>query len=395
LKNLGVFAVINFRENRAEFEIFKALFQVTDLKVQQSFRKSLLMILTSFGQDRIRGLDNTMIEIAASGKNRYQINRALRTLTNEAGYKDNPFLLIALARTTVYKTTAPAFGSPQTNYLLVSKAVNAANKSLYDSASKSQLRKISRTEAGAINRWASEMYRESNLENNSIRRLWISRFLSMTVEERDSFEEGDIIQIVNTNVNEQSISEKELYDLDRIRAQERAGIPSSNRTRIPKTGQHSEKYFQKPSDRLQMKNALVRQKKRQQHKGYRPKYRTVDVSKPIYGSANRIAKGQSAVLHIVNEFLAYKNLYQESKRIEAENIREHEYLHKRAILQGRVNQERRRQIPYKPKKIKNWIVRLKRHANNLSSRNEKRKIYDLLGIAEIMLEESYAFWGRK
>lgn len=105
--------LITFREQRASFEIFKVGTFITDVAIRDEITKDLENILSTAGSKRIEALNNLMVTIEGSGASRYQIFQALRFLTNESGYKNNPFLLIAFARTTIYKSETPSIGSSQ------------------------------------------------------------------------------------------------------------------------------------------------------------------------------------------------------------------------------------------------------------------------------------------
>lgn len=115
LEEPWVISVQNFLKNRAAFEIFKVAMFITDSEIRKSFMDDLENILSASGEKRINALNNLMNTMTGTPSARFQIYKALKILTNESGYKNNPFLMIALAATTSYKSNTPSIGSAEIN----------------------------------------------------------------------------------------------------------------------------------------------------------------------------------------------------------------------------------------------------------------------------------------
>ena len=157
--------VNSFRNQRASFEIFKVAMLVSDLAIKKLVANDLEKILLTSGQTRIDAINNLMITIASSSSSRHEIFQALRFLANESGYKNNPFLLIAIARTQVFVNYASPFDNPVYDQSLIANAVKSANDNLYSSNPK-----INNLEAATINQIASRLYDEAHANNKATNR---------------------------------------------------------------------------------------------------------------------------------------------------------------------------------------------------------------------------------
>jgi len=380
----------DFRDQRASFEIFKVGMFISNSEVRKNITDDLEIVLSASGDKRIKGLNDLMITIGGSGASRYEIFRALRFLTNESGYKDNPFLLIALARTTVYRSETPSMGSEVYDHSLIERALKATNDDLYDNSVKSHLTKVNRQEAAQINHWAGELYVDSNAVEKSLNRKWIERFLSMSDEERATLKEGDVIEAVPPGVTVMetpSVNERNLDSLDIKRAEAQQMEQQMNRigSPHPPSDPRSSEYFQTPTDKLEMNDALVRQKKRQNKQGYVPKYKTVNLSQPVFREANIKGDAIGAVLHIITEVLRYKAAGRRMTDIA-------DYYNKKKWLQKQIEKERRRTVPPKPETIERAIIDARRYGRATADGFVKRNIPAFLRELEVMLEESYAFY---
>jgi len=385
-----IYQLNNFREQRALFEIFKVGMFITDTEIRQNVTADLEIILSASGDKRIGALNDLMITIADSGTSRIQIFRALRFLTNESGYKDNPFLLIALARTTVYKSETPSIGSEEYNHSMIENALKATDEDFYDNAAKSALTKVSRQEAAQINHWARELYLDSNGDEKALNRKWIERFLNMSDEERASLKEGDVIEEIPPGVTvlgTPSVNETKLDNLDKRRIEAQQIEQQINRigSAHPPSDPRSSEYFQTQTDKLVMNDALVKQKKRQNQQGYVSKFKTVNVSTPVFREANIKGDAIGAVLHIIAEVLKYKAAGRRMTDIA-------EYYNKRRWLQKQIESERRRSIPPKPDKIRQVMFDVRRYGRATADRSVKRSIPATLRELESMLEESNVFY---
>lgn len=147
-----------------------------------------------------------MVVITGSQSSRAEIYKALRFLTNESGYKDNPFLMLAIAATTSAKSETPAFSSAAVNQSAIANAVKAANISLYGNSAKNSFSTISRLERARIYYWASSLYDGINANYEARNRRWIERFLSISDNGRASLKAGDFISIANSNQNSIRVS---------------------------------------------------------------------------------------------------------------------------------------------------------------------------------------------
>ena len=402
--------IIKFRDNYAERAIIHSLGFITDSKLRNDLLSTLKTLLSSSGTKRIGALYDLMLGIFSSGNRRHEIYNTLRFLTNGYGYKDNPFLLIAFAHTTVYKPTKPSVGSAQTDYLQIFKAVSAVNKKLYNPSLKG-IGAVSNEDAAEVNFLASKLYEVPNFQEASIRRLWISRYLNTSDEEKHRFEVGTIIQYVNPHIDSQSNRWHRLQELDRTRGKsEKNSTP--NIPNMPKTDHKAEKYFQKKSDEAKLIDALKRRKKektarkntrkyarkhkkKNRGKTYKPKFSPSTLRISPYKNINRASRAGGGILTLINEVLRLAAIAKSSREIAKQRSDEVIYKQKRIHLQRLVNQEIYREIPPKPATIRKWIIRIRAYGNGVESIHEKKRITEVLVKANYILEESYAFWGNK
>ncbi len=381
-----------FREQRALSEILKTGGLITDAEIRNNFMRDLEHIFNSSGQKRIDALNNLMVTIEGAGTSRPQIYQALRFLTNESGYKNNPFLMVAFARTTIYNSFAPSIGSSQVDQLQLSNAVRATNESLYGVSGKNSLTKINKSEAAMINYWIGDLYSKSKDENQAIHRRWIKRYLEISDEERNLYNEGDIIEEVPsgaTVLKTPSVTEMQLREQQRKWAERQKMERDINSigSPIPPSDPRSDEFFQKPTDKIEIKDSLVRQKNRGNQKGYVPKYKTVSVSTPIFREANIRANGMGAVIYILTEVLRYKGAGRRMTEIA-------DYYNKRNWLLNQLEKEQRRAVPPKPEKIRQAITDVRKYGRTTADFFVKKNIPTALRELEEMLEESYAFWKK-
>lgn len=385
-------SLISFREQRADFEVFKVAAFITDAKIRDDFMQDLKRILNYSGATRIEALNNLMNTIAGSGASKPQIFRALRFLTNESGYKDNPFLLVAFAQTTIYQSDAPSMGSSQINQAQIAETIRATNASLYNSQSKSSLVKISKAEAAAINGWTSDLYGKSNAANEANNRRWIERFLTMSPDERDSYTDGDLISLVppdKTFLNAPTNEERKLQNLeDRFNQTKQAWQKEDNigAPQPVKTDHRSGELFQRRDDTFE-KEGWDTKKKRGAGNGYQPK--VSPTLKPNnfnpYSRANVPADGYGAIF----------SLYLEAAKFQKVNMRMRvitNYLNEKTRLERNIRNENVRLKPPPPEITLKHIEELRKYGRITANPFDKRQIPGTLRQLYILLEEGRAYY---
>lgn len=253
------------REQRASFEAFRVGMFITDAAVRKNITDDLENILLSSGERRLTALDNLMTTITATQASRDEIYKALRFLTNESGYKNNPFLLLGLAATNCSRSDTPIFRYTEVSEVAIAAAVKAANESLYRN-SKTSFSTINNLEAARINLWAGILY--DNISNNegAVNRRRVERLLSMPDTERQSLTEGDEIELVasgQTVMRSSSASEKQVRNLKENWNKQQQAEQAINEigNEISPTDPKYD-YYYKPQDRLEIKDAVVPQKQR-------------------------------------------------------------------------------------------------------------------------------------
>ncbi len=379
--------IIAFREARASFQVFAAALKITDAETRKYFAEDVEAILSSTADKRAGALRSLMVAIAGSSNSRGEIYYALRTLINEAGYKNNPFLLIAFAATTSYKSDSPSIGSGAVNQTAIANAVKAVNDNLYNSSAKLFVPKINRSEAAQINLMASVLYDNLNFRDEATNRRWIDRFFGMSEAERKSLKEGDSISIAPSGVDSmrgpfvseidlQNIKQKHAESVETWKQNDQIGKDQS--FRVPSDGRRSTLYQDKVNDVYPTKTKIVPANDAAHSLEIAP-----DGFKSVYsnGKMNYVTAPVSLIL----EYGKWSNVNERMKVIT-------EYLNKKQILEARIRLDNYHLIPPPPEVIEKYIKDLRRDGRITVNPFEKTKIVGVLSQLNGLLEESYAFY---
>jgi hypothetical protein len=384
--------LVLFREQRADFEIFKVGMFIANAEIRGRFIEDLKKIINSSGEKRIEALNNLMNTIAGSGAARGEIYRALRFLTNESGYKNNPFLMLAFAQTTIYQSDVPSMGSSQVGQGQIANVIKLTNESLYNPQTKSSLTKISKAEAAAINSFASNLYSQSNADAEANNRRWIERFLKMKPEEKDLYEDGDLISLSAPNetvlrapthleLKRQNLIKDHNETVDQWAKSDNIGAPQP-----VKTDHRTSELFQNPNDTYE-KEGWEKKKNRGTNKGNQPKI--VPTLKPNtynpYSSANVRADGYGAIFALYLEAAKYQKFAARMAVIT-------NYLNKKDRLERAIRNERVRLKPPPPEVTLAHIKEFQRYGRITANPFEKRQIGVTLGHLQRLLEEGYAYY---
>lgn len=409
LEDQWVTNVMNFLTQRASFEVFKTGIFFTDAALKNEVLDDLENLISASGEKRVNALNNLMNAMAAFPNSRPQLYKALKFLTNESGYKNNPFLMIALAGTTAYKSDVTAMGSSGINQAEIANTVRMTNELLYNNSSKSPLSRISRAEAAQINFWAGILYDNVNANNEATNRRWIERYLSMSDAERNSYKEGDLVSIANSSQNAvrgDFPSERRLKDADQAFAnqqQQWADIDSIGKDQSfdLKGDQRQTEYFQgrsnvtdpnNPTSPLLQDDTYIAgdkyeriKKPRGTNNGYTPKIRNVGQSRNVYD--NVMADGATAPLSLYLEHAKWWTANQRMKVIT-------EYLNKKKLLEIRARRDNVNFVPPPPAVLEQYIKELQRDGRITVNPLYKTKIFGVLSELRALLELSYAFYKK-
>ena len=319
-----------------------------------------------------------------------QIHYALRFLTNESGYKKNPFLLLAFAKTTIYSSDEPSFSSPSFNQTQIGIAVRAANESLFES--KSELTKISKMEAAIINNWASELYKGANAHTESLNRSWIERFLTMSPQERDSYDDGDLIPMIPPNQTAVRDFTKAEQDLGVLRKGLKETLESWQATdsigapQPVKTDHRTSELFQHSDDTYE-KQELGKKKIRGTDKGYKPKLELKQKSSGFnqYTKMNVLVDGVSAPFALFIEAAKWRKFQQRMAVVT-------DYINKKEALERQIRNERVRLKPPPPEVTLLHIKEFQRYRRITTNSSEKQRIIVTIEQLYVLLEEGRAYY---
>lgn len=409
LEDAWVTAVRNYLERRVSFEVFKAALSITDAETRTNVSRDLENILSATDAKRIAALTNLMNAMIGAPGVRPEMHRTLKALTDGAGYKNNPFLMIAFAATTAYRSETPAIGSFSVSRGKIAEAIRATNEKLYYNSSKSARNKISPSEAAQINSWASILYDAISAGDDATNRRWIGRILSMSDDERRSLKEGDVFSIANpaqTAMRGPFQSEKNLQTLEakqqkRLELYNQIDRIGKDQTFDLKGDHRQTEYFQGRADASDPKNPhpLLQddsyssggkweetKKPRGSNTGYTPKLKYVEQRKSIF--SNTPVDGVSAPLALYLEHAKWWTINQRMNVITA-------YLDKKRQLEARVQADYRHVVPPPPDVVKTYIRELHRDGRISVNPHQKRQVFGVLSELERLLEESNAFYRTK
>ena len=389
-------AVQGFQEQRVSFEAFKVGMFITNAEIKKNLTEDFENILASYGNKRIYALNNLMVTIGSSPSSRGEIYKALRYLSNESGYKNNPFLMIALASIPTYKSDTPSFSSADVNQGTIANAVNIAYNNLYNNPAKSSVVKISRTEAAQINEWASTLYSNINANDQATDRSWIARFLKVDENERKNANEGDIISIALPGQNvarPQSNYGKDLENLKKDRAKTgqmweeidrgKRDVEPTDPRADNRTGTQFDETF---NVKEQVWNRRDGSKPPEQS---RPNTYTnqVQSSRELGSVSSGKLKTAGGLLYLFFEYFKWQTFHTRMAAIT-------KYLIEKERLEDKIGAENVYVVPFKPARIEAIIKDFRRNGRITASPTEKRLIVQTLDQLQSLLEESYAYWGK-
>ncbi len=379
----------SFRQQRATFEVFKVGMFISDLTLRKNFTDDLESILLSSGEKRLAALDDLVATITTSNAARDELYKALRFLTNEAGYKNDPFLLLATAATTCSRSDNPVFRYPAITEAVIAAAVKAANERLY-SDSKNSASTITTQEAARINLWAATLYDSINAADSAAHRRRIERLLSMSDAERGSLRQGDEIGVFepqenvirpNTSANQQLNALDENWGKRQQWEQETNQIGNE----IPPTDPYYDDYFFKPSDRLDRDQIPIKQKQRIMANGEkRPKFKVGSFSIPVNELGNKPDYLGNPITLLLEEW----RYMAADRRMNALA----DYSDKRRILLKQIRKEQIIVIPPRPEVVRQVIADVRRYGRNSIQPFMKFGVFYVLTDLEDILEESNAFY---
>lgn len=381
--------IIAFREKRASFQILRAAMMITDVETRKQFTEDAESILNSPSGKRFDAVSDLMTTISGSPASRGQIFYALRFLTNEAGYKNNPFLLIAFASTTAFQTNGSSFTVIKRDEAAIANAVRAANEILYNDSTKQFAGKIDRSEAIRINLMASTLYDNINDPDEATFRCWVDRFLGMSETERKSLKEGDTVSIAPPDVNSMRgpfDSEKRLQNAEQKHSE-------TVKTWKQDDQMGKDQNFRLPSDRrrslLYQDETDVYPSKSKDVPANDPAHSVEKVPsdfKSIYSNGQAIQITTPVTL--ILESGKWLNFNQRMAIIT-------EYLNKKQALEARIRLDNYHLVPPPPGIIEKYIKDFRRDGRITVNPFQKTKIIGVLSQLNGLLEESYAVWGKK
>ena len=152
---------------------------------------------------------------------------------------------------------------------------------------------------------------------------------------------------------------------------------------VPPDHKSSSDRFQMPSDKLEMKDSLIQQKNRQNKKGYVSKFRTVSISRPVFGQANIQSDYIGSIFTIVTEIYKYAAADRRMNDIAVCH-------NQRRALEKQIDKEKMRVVPPRPETIRQAIIYVRREGRITIDWFTKQNISPTLRGLEVMLKESCA-----
>lgn len=214
-----------FRQNLLINKINTAILSITNVEVRRQVFQDLQAILNSFDNKRAQATENLMLIITGSPESAEQISKALSELTNQNGYVDNPFLILANAKASAVKysiMSGPGYDIEAKSILTNAARVVSNNYNFKTYTHLSAY--IRREESAYLNSRISQIYQQIGAVKESKDREWMARFYGVTETERQEMEEGDLIEIIPPGiavVGTPSSLERELDKLKSERLKQR------------------------------------------------------------------------------------------------------------------------------------------------------------------------------
>jgi hypothetical protein len=223
-------------------------------------------------------------------------------LTDRAGYQDNPLLILVKANAAITEYRMKSGPGYDVNVLtLIAEAVRKAGLNFNFGSDKSPSA-VTRREAAFVNLHASSLYRELGNHQEAKEREWVERFYGMTIEERETFDEGDMIEIIPPGVTVMeapSSSELKLDNLEREWKENKelqAKLDQIGSQIVP-TDHRAGELYQSPNDAYQLPK--YRQEKGRIHQsGKSLRYKVVMVNANPYSKANVYSDGYGAIFEL-------------------------------------------------------------------------------------------------
>ncbi len=381
-----------FLNTRITSEINKATAFITDAALRTEVQGYLLKIFKSSGTERMFALDRLLVKVVGSLKLATKISKAVSYLVDNSNYKNNPFLALIKAEAAVTECrTKSGPGYCENATMLLFGVTNSLNE--YSRNPQNSKLKTDRFDTAQINTRLSNMFGQLKDDKNAVDRQWIARFLNMSDDERDSYEEGNIIEIIQPGAKAIGTPSNTADKLENLKGNWKTRQAQEGDINIignpsPPSDPNADKYYTDFDQKLEI-DGSVRVKKRTQtgpNQKRQPAYKKSQVSVPVF-KQNRVkmVSNVGGGLHIISEVLKYA----------AANRRMNEladYMNRKQSLERQIAAQKVRVVPPKPQKIMQAINDLQKASNSIVNPPDRQKIRTAMRTLETMLEESNAFW---
>lgn len=383
-----------FREQRLIAQIYAAIAFITDTEARTNALADLQKIFSLSESERIEGLSNLILSTNGKLGSASQISAAVTYLTDRAGYRDNPLLILVKANAAFTEAQIKIGPGYDVNALtLLAEAVRKAGNNFNFGAEKSVFT-LKRQELAFINRHASYLYAKLGDEPDARERDWVARFYGVGDVEGETLNEGDMIEFVSptTAVGTPQPLTSAQEKLDELKIQREKVVELQNKTdkigsEIVPTDHRTSELFQSPTDGFTTE-ASVEKKIRSGQKGYKGQFKIVTYKEYPYQKANVLADGYGAVLELPLKVAKYGNTMRRLYEITA-------YLNKRDKLLRQIRNENRYVVPPKPQDVMTLIKQVERYGRIINNPFEKNRASITLQDLNLLWEESNAFWKNR
>lgn len=395
LEESWVKAVNEFRDQRILINIYQAAGAITDFKIQRAFIDDLNKILKSDSKERLDALRNLMTLASGVLSTNKGISEALSYLAAQ-GYEDNPLIQIARA-----KALALNGGNNAKISTLLNEAVKNTSNRYSSSPTRKPISTLNGEEAAYINQEASYMFAQLGNDKEFQDRDWTARFYAMSAQEKSSYKAGDIVSLNPPGRPAAMVTPRPLTaaqkkfdkvesDMSETRRQwnEIDGGRQIVETTDPEAGNSGLVTLNR--------EVTVESKVWDRKDGNKPPQqsrpniytRQENISQPLNQASMDRANAVGGGLAL---FLEAGKWVTVAVRMQAIT----EYLNKRDKLLRQIQNEMTHVVPDKPQIIEKLISRIREYARMTNSPAEKKQAQTLIDRLGLMLEESYAFYGKK
>jgi len=400
LEKSWIKTVEDFRDRKILNAVSSAVGAISDSDLQRRVSNDLDAILKLSGTERLTALRGLISAVSGDPATKKQVAEALSYLAAQ-GYQDNPFILIARAR-------ASLFGSQDTGVsTLLSAAVkNTSNRFL---TGKNPLLTLNSQEAAYINQEAAWMFAQIGNDDEFQKRDWVSKYYGMSEREKSDYQAGDVISLAEPpgptvmstprplTANQQDLDEAIRKRKQVVKIENETDRGRTVQTTNPENGDSSTSGAVGFREKFIVENQVWDRKDgKKPPQQSRPNIYKTEINTTQVVNRNSLQAAQNSPK--VGGVLGGLAIFLEAGKWRITAVRMQaitEFINKRDALLKKIQNEMTHVVPDKPQIIEKLIWQIQEYARKSADPFEKQRAQRLLERLGLILEESYAWYGKQ